>query len=141
MVQRSISGNDLIKEGGRRFMNKVITVGEKEVNLLANAATPIRYKMVFGEDVMVAFNQITNAKRDSGEILDIVSQLAYIMNAQATMDRDELKKLNRETFIEWLEDFGAMDFVNASEEIINTYLEQSGTDSKSKNAASRPKGK
>jgi len=122
-------------------MNKVITVGEKEVNLLANAATPIRYKMVFGEDVMVAFNQITNAKRDSGEILDIVSQLAYIMNAQATMDRDELKKLNRETFIEWLEDFGAMDFVNASEEIINTYLEQSGTDSKSKNAASRPKGK
>jgi hypothetical protein len=141
MVFGSISGYNLIKEGGRRFMNKVITVGEKEVNLLANAATPIRYKMVFGEDVMVAFNQITNAKRDSGEILDIVSQLAYIMNAQATMDRDELKKLNRETFIEWLEDFGAMDFVNASEEIINTYLEQSGTDSKSKNAASRPKGK
>ena len=122
-------------------MNKVITVGEKEVNLLANAATPIRYKMVFGEDVMVAFNQITNEKRDSGEILDIVSQLAYIMNAQAIMNRDELKKLNRETFIEWLEDFGAMDFVNASEEIINTYLEQSGTESKSKNAASRPKGK
>ena len=122
-------------------MKTMITVGEKEINLLANAATPIRYKMVFGEDIMVTFNQINNNKRDSGEILDITSQLAYIMNCQAECDKNELKNISRETYIEWLEDFDSMAFVNASEAIINVYLGQTETTSKSKNVASRPKGK
>lgn len=122
-------------------MKKNIKVGEKELNLLANAATPIRYKMVFGDDIMVVFNQINNNKRDSGEILDITSQLAYIMNCQAECDKNELKNLSRETYIEWLEEFEAMDFVNSSEAIINAYLGTTDTTSKSKNVVSRPKGK
>ena len=122
-------------------MKTTITVGEKELNLLANAATPIRYKMVFGDDIMVVFNQINNNKRDSGEILDITSQLAYIMNRQAECDKNELKSLSKDTYIEWLEDFDSMAFVNASEEIINVYLGQTETTSKSKNVASRPKEK
>ena len=122
-------------------MLQTVKVGEKELNLLANAATPIRYKMVFGEDIMVAFNQINGKKRDEGEILDISSQLAFIMNKQATCDREALKGLTKEVYIEWLEDFGPMDFVNASTEIFNTYLGTTGTTSKPKNVASRQKGK
>ena len=122
-------------------MLKTVQIGEKEVNLLANAATPIRYKMVFGEDVMVAFNQINEKMRDTGEILDITSQLAYIMNRQAECSKDELKALTKDTYIDWLEDFDSMAFVNASEVIINTYLGTTGTTSKSKNVASRQKGK
>ena len=122
-------------------MLKTVQIGEKEINLLANAATPIRYKMVFGEDGMVAFNQINQAKRDTGEILDITSQLAYIMNRQAECSKDELKALTKETYIDWLEDFDSMAFVNASEVIINTYLGTTGTTSKSKNVPSRQKGK
>ena len=122
-------------------MLQIVKVGEKELNLLANAATPIRYKMVFGEDIMVAFNQINGKKRDEGEILDISSQLAFIMNKQATCDKEALKGLTKEVYIEWLEDFGPMDFVNASTEIFNTYLGTTGTTSKPKNVASRQKGK
>ena len=122
-------------------MLKTVQIGEKEVNLLANAATPIRYKMVFGEDVMVAFNQINQEKRDTGEILDITSQLAYIMNRQAECSKDELKALTKESYIDWLEDFDSMAFVNASEVIINTYLGTTGTTSKAKNVASRQKGR
>jgi len=122
-------------------MLQTVKVGEKELNLLANAATPIRYKMVFGEDIMVAFNQINGKKRDEGEILDISSQLAFIMNKQATCDREALKGLTKEVYIEWLEDFGPMDFVNASTEIFNTYLGTTGTTSKPKNVVSRQKGK
>ena len=122
-------------------MLNTVKIGEKELSLLANAATPIRYKMVFGEDIMVAFNQINGKKRDEGEILDISSQLAFIMNKQATCDKEALKGLTKEVYIEWLEDFGPMDFVNASTEIFNTYLGTTGTTSKPKNVASRQKGK
>lgn len=118
-------------------MLQTVKIGEKELSLLANAATPIRYKMVFGEDIMVAFNQINGKKRDEGEILDISSQLAFIMNKQATCDKEALKGLTKEVYIEWLEDFGPMDFVNASTEIFNTYLGTTGTTSKPKNVASR----
>ena len=122
-------------------MLKQITVGEKELNLLANAATPIRYKMVFGSDLMVEFNQLNTGKKDGGEMLEITTQLAFIMNRQADCDKRELAALSKDSYIEWLEDFGPMDFVNASEEIINTYLGTTGTSSKPKKAAGQPKGK
>lgn len=122
-------------------MLKTVKIGEKEINLLANAATPIRYKMVFGEDIMVAFNQINGNKRDEGEILDISSQLAFIMHEQATCNREELKGLTKEVYVDWLEEFGPMDFVNASKDIFDTYLGTTGTTSKSKNVANRQKEK
>ena len=122
-------------------MLRIVNIGGKEIDLLANAATPIRYKMVFGEDIMVAFNQINGNKRDEGEILDISSQLAFIMHVQATCSREELKGVTKEKYIEWLEDFGPMDFVNSSQDIFDTYLGTTGTTSKSKNVASRQKEK
>ena len=122
-------------------MLKTVQVGEKDLNLLANAATPIRYKMVFGEDVMVIFNQITDEKRDTGEILNTASQLAYIMNCQAECDKKALSQISKDSYIEWLEDFGPMDFVNASMQIINTYLETTGTSSAPKKGEGRLKEK
>lgn len=122
-------------------MLKTVQIGEKELNLLANAATPIRYKMVFGEDIMVAFNQINSEKRDTGEVLNITSQLAFIMNCQAEYEKKALSMVSKESYLEWLEDFGSMDFVNASEAIINTYLGTTGTSSKTKKGEGRPKEK
>lgn len=119
---------------------KIVQIGEQSVPLLANAATPIRYKMIFGEDIMVAFNQVNNKKRDEGEILDITTRLAFVMNMQAENDKAALKNANKEAFIDWLENFGSMDFANASEEIINVYLGTTESKSKPKNAQSRPKG-
>ena len=118
-------------------MLKTVQIGEKEVNLLANAATPFRYKMVFGEDIMVALNQINNSKRDEGEVIDIASQLAFIMNKQVELDREALKALTKDEYIEWLEEFESMDFVNATNEIFDLYLGTTKTTSKSKNAANR----
>ena len=118
-------------------MLKTIQIGEKEVNLLANAATPFRYKMVFGEDIMVALNQINNSRRDEGEVMDIAPQLAFIMSKQAELDREALKALTKDEYIEWLEEFESMDFVNATNEIFDLYLGTTKTTSKSKNAANR----
>lgn len=118
-------------------MLKTVQIGEKEVNLLANAATPFRYKMVFGEDIMVALNQINNSRRDEGEVMDIAPQLAFIMSKQAELDREALKALTKDEYIEWLEEFESMDFVNATNEIFDLYLGTTKTTSKSKNAANR----
>lgn len=122
-------------------MLTTVKIGEKDLNLLANAATPIRYKMIFGEDLMVVFNQIQSSKRDTGELLDVTAQLAYIMNRQAECDKAELSRLSKDTYLEWLEDFGPMDFVNASEAIINTYLNQGTSSSAPKKEEGRPKEK
>lgn len=122
-------------------MLRTVQIGEKEVNLLANAATPIRYKMVFGDDIMVSFSQINSNKREKGEVLSITSQLAYIMSCQAKFDRKSLGNISKESYLDWLEEFGPMDFVDASEAIINTYLDTTKTTSTSKKEAGRPKGK
>ena len=79
-------------------MNKIITLESgQELLLAANGATPIRYKMVFGSDLMVDFNQITNGKKDEGEAADVIQKLAFIMNNQAVTPKEELAKLREIT--------------------------------------------
>lgn len=122
-------------------MRRVVKIGEKDLDLLATATTPIRYKSVFGGDVMVAITQIHDGKREIVEAIDIITQLAYIMNRQAECSKEVLAKLSKEDFLDWLEDFGSMAFINAAMDIMDVYLETTESKSQPKNAVSRPKGK
>lgn len=120
-------------------MNKIITLESgQELLLAANGATPIRYKMVFGSDLMVEFNQITNGKKDEGEAADVIQKLAFIMNNQAVTPKEELAKLNMENYVEWLEDFMPLDLFKASGEIIEIYTGNNASTSKPKKASGRP---
>ena len=106
-------------------MRKEVTIGSQTLSLASNGATPIRYKLVFGSDLMVEMNQINKGTRDEGETLDMISRLAFIMYMQATADKSIWPSINKESYMEFLEDFEAMDFANASGEIMNIYLGQS----------------
>lgn len=69
-------------------MEKIISVGGKEVGFKATARTPSRYRKKFNRDLLKEFRQLYNkyeeAKNDpsvelSGEDLEIFERMAYIM--------------------------------------------------------------
>ena len=102
-------------------MYREIKIGDKKVPMLANGATPIRYRMVFGKDVITEFQ---NADTDSGKAASSVTELAFIMNkaAEAQENKASLSTLNMDTFVEWLEQFEPLDITLAAEEIVGLYM-------------------
>ena len=98
-------------------MFKTIRVGEKELDLSANAATPFRFKQVFKKDLLSTFSSEEKAEKEGFEA---VSELAYIMTKHA--EHADMNKLNEEDFINWLEGFEPMDFAEAAEDILGVYM-------------------
>lgn len=102
-------------------MYREIKVGEKSIPMLANGATPIRYRMAFGRDIISEFDLV---KDDTGRATTSISELAFIM-AKAAESQNEHKPmttLNNESFIEWLEQFEPLDLTLAADEIVDLYL-------------------
>lgn len=102
-------------------MYREIKIGEKTVPMLANGATPIRYRMVFGKDIITEFQ---NVEKDTGKAASSVTELAFIMNkaAEAQENKSALTTMNQETFVEWLEQFEPLDITMASEDIVDLYM-------------------
>ena len=99
-------------------MYKKVTIDGNELEFTANAATPFRYKQVFKSDL---FAVLGNEERAEEEGAEVVMRLAYIMHNQA--QKADMNKLNEEDFINWLEGFSAMAFVDSAEDIINAYMD------------------
>lgn len=98
-------------------MYKEIKIGEKVVPMLSNGATPIRYRQLFHKDLLNSFtsdgNKVTLVAED-------VPELAYILAMSA--EKKDMSTLNMESYIEWLEQFEAMDILMSSEQIYAVYF-------------------
>lgn len=104
-------------------MLKTVTIGDVEVEILSNAATPYRYNMVFHDDlIMKTANGMTEA-----EAVEIAPKLGYIMAQQA--QKGDLSKLSEDRFLAWLEQFEFMDVIEASADIIEAYTASKKTTS------------
>ena len=108
----------------------------KDVEILANAATPFRYKMIFHEDLLTKF---ANAEREENGIkkydIDFMPQLTFIMAKQAEAKKNpkiKLETLNELEFINWLEEFDSMAIENNSEQIMDVYMGNVQTSSDAK---------
>ena len=99
-------------------MYKKVTIDGNELEFAANAATPFRYKQVFKSDL---FAVLGNEERAEEEGAEVVMRLAYIMHNHA--QKADMNKQNEEDFINWLEGFSAMAFVDSAEDIINAYMD------------------
>jgi len=107
-------------------MTKNITLeGGKELKLAANAATPFRYKQLFGDDLLRIFQESTENKEKEITLSETVTQLAFIMNRQA--EGVNMNTLSMDEFFTWLENFEPMEIVLVGQEIINTYLSSAQT--------------
>lgn len=102
-------------------MYREIKVGEKMVPMVANAATALRYKHVFGKDLIVELQQ---AKDDTAKGFNSLPELAFVMAkaAEAKEGKVNMGLLNEENFMDWLEQFDSMDIVTAAEAVINLYM-------------------
>lgn len=110
-----------------------VLIGGKSVRMHANAATPLRYKMIFGKDIIVEINRMNKGLIDEGELIELTGQIAFVMNMQAEKTRDQLSKITKNEYLDWLENFdGAMVFANSAEAIMNVYLGNEKGDSSSK---------
>lgn len=103
--------------------------GPQEYSFEANGTTKIRYKQFFHEDLNKALDRLepNSANYDS----DVIDQLAFIMNMQAR--KKDMASLTEEDFIAWLEHLegGATRWI--STDILNIYIGNTETTSKTKN--------
>lgn len=108
-----------------------LMLGDKTVPMMVNAATPIRFRNLFGKDLLTTIYEGT---REGGVDLtvasDIAPELAFIMAKAA--EKADMNALSVEMYLKWLEDFGPLDFVNATEEIFNFYYGDQATTADSK---------
>lgn len=116
-------------------MYGVVKIGGKEVPLLANAATSIRYKQVFGKNILTYFNG--NAKPE--DIAEVVQELAYIMARGA--EKADMNMLNIDDYIDWASQFDGFDLLRASDKILEIYQGNEASKSSSKKKQGRPNGK
>lgn len=107
-------------------MYREINVGDKIVPMLANGATPIRYRMIFGKDLMREFE---GAQSDSGKATSSIAELAFIMSkaAEAQNGGKAMSTLNLESYVEWLEQFEPLDLAMAAEAVIDLYMGNQNT--------------
>ena len=103
--------------------------------ILANAATPLRYKHIFGDDLLTKFANKTDENGSERYQIDFLGELAFVMAMQAAALTDKsikLEKLNPDKYMDWLEQFEGMAIENAAEDILNTYLGNVQGDSEAK---------
>lgn len=119
------------------FMNIEISTENGEttqVPMNANAATVIRYKTIFNEDltknIVNVMHSLTTKSMDNddekieaiGELdTDTISKLGYVMNMQAL---NKTKEANREDYIDWLGKFSPIAFIECAGDIISLYFGQ-----------------
>lgn len=118
-------------------MGKTITIGGQDVPVIATASTPVIYRQVFHEDLLVFLQEMEKATRANtvkDGTSDMLCKLAYIMNQQTEKTQIEcFRELSIETWLQWLDNFKPLDFEMAGGDIINTYYDAQRTQSTSKN--------
>lgn len=118
-----------------------IMIGEKEVELAANAATPFFYTAVFKKDLMKEQAPLFSGKTDPAESFGLVNELAFIMAMNAQRSMDDMLKLTQDDYIGWLSGFEVFDLMSASQNILAVYLGNNKMLSKSKKEGGRQTGR
>lgn len=105
-------------------MRGTVRIGERDVDMVANGATPFIYKRIFRRDFL------TTTQTDD---MNVYTELAFVMSQQAVKPMSELlNNLTVDNFFEWVEGFEAMDIVNKAAEIFAIYQGQANPSSTSK---------
>lgn len=115
-----------------------------DVEFLANAATPLRYKTIFRKDLLTQF---ANAKTEDGKSInldvDFISELAFIMAMQAKALNDSTVKLDALSFgmyLEWLEQLDSFTIESNGTEIVSVYAGNTFTSSEAKKNTDQQSG-
>lgn len=106
-------------------MRKTILIGSESVEMVANAATPFRFKNVFKKDLLKIFS----SDNEENVLLQMEAgqMLAFIMAKQA--EKVDMNALTEENFYEWLEGFMSSDLYDCLDDFVNLWQESQKTSS------------
>lgn len=128
--------------------------GERKVPMLANARTKVLFRQVFHADLDQELEKLRLmvgriaedpvAATECGADLDLSGKLAYIMSAAAEKAAGKLasfESLSIDGYMDWLEQFEAIAFTLASQEIGKVYFANQKTTSTGKKQCAPASGK
>lgn len=99
-------------------MRKTVKIGSENTELVANAASPYLYKIIFHEDFL-------RSLQEKEPDLEAIQKMAFVMAKQGEMtSMTQLAELSVDDYYDWLVGFDPMDILTASEEIMKLYLGQ-----------------
>ena len=101
-------------------MKGTIKIGNKEVGMVANAASPFIYRQIFKKDFLA------ETQKDPID-LALFAEMGFIMHLQNEKPTQEVLKTSLDDFYVWLEEFDPMDIMNASVTIGQFYMGQEAT--------------
>lgn len=100
-----------------------VTIGSKEVEMAASAATPFFYSSIFkGKDLMKEQAPLFSGKVEPAESFGLIYELAFVMAMSAEKKLSEMRKLTEDNFAEWLEQFDMGEMLEAANEILAVYI-------------------
>lgn len=112
-----------------------VKIGNKEIEMVANGATPYRFKQLFHEDLL----RLAVKSGDEIDNVNLFIQAGFIMAKQA--EKADFSTLNIEDFYNWLEEFEANDVAMAAGDIANIYAGNAETSENPKPKAARRSGR
>lgn len=116
-------------------MEKVITIGDKDIKLRSSAATYIKYRRVFKEDLFKTLQDMTKEMGEDGDIPDgavaVLLQAAYIMALQA----DPKMTMDLET---WLDQFELLDSIHGIQGVFEMLMGDQNTIDEAKKKNDQP---
>ena len=116
-------------------MEKVIQIGNKDVKLRSSAATYIKYRRVFKEDLFKSLQDMSKEIGDEGNIPDgavaILLQAAFIMAQQA----DPKTTTDIDT---WLDQFELIDSINGIQGVFELLMGDQVTIDEAKKKKNQP---
>ena len=112
-------------------MRGKVKIGEKDVEMLANAASPILFKRTFRQDW---FKTLTESQQDETGIdgISVFEQMGFIMAMQAEKSTESLCNLSYSDYINWVAQFESEDLLGAVGEIAGIYKGQEETSTEPK---------
>lgn len=99
-------------------MYNVVKVGETDVPMLSMASCDIYYRNIFHEDAI----KLQSKEMDEGDLINFIMRMGFVMAKFAELkNREEMRKLNEDMFVDWLDGFERSDYLNALPDIRATY--------------------
>lgn len=100
-------------------MQKTVKIGDNDVLMRSSAATAIRYRNTFHDDIMKELMAMDPEKMDA-KVIEKIQKLGYIMARSA--EHADMTALTEDDYLEWLEQFDTLDIMRASKDILMMYL-------------------
>ena len=102
-------------------MIDIIKIGEHEIEMRADGATPFLFKQAFNKDLIKIFSEASETG-DVSAASDLAGELGFIMAQQAKSPDPLQVNISRAEFMKWVMQFEPLDLAFNSMGIINLYL-------------------